>query len=93
MKYTFLSKWTVLIMTVITIGLWGLGGYLLNNGHNIYGVLTFIIGLLVYALAWFIALFDSIQERKWGWLLVLFLLLPSGIGPLIYSLFGPKNTK
>ena len=45
------------------------------------------------AFAWIIALVDSIQERKYLWSVGLFVLLPFGIGPIIYSLIGPKNTR
>lgn len=93
MKYTFLSKWTVLILTVITFGLAFLGITLFKQQSYLPGVLAFVIGGLIYIFAWFIALFDSIQERRWGWLAGLILLLPFGIGPILYSLIGPKNTK
>lgn len=95
-KYTFLSKWTVLILTLIALGL-TFGGYQLAFGpgqHNTaLGIGGIVVGLLFYAVGWFVALVDSIQERKFGWLIVLFLLLPFWIGPLAYSLVGPKNTK
>ena len=47
----------------------------------------------VYLFAWLIAVLDSIQERRWGWLIAMLLLLPLWIGPLLYSVFGPRNTK
>lgn len=93
MKYTFLSKWTVLILTIATFGLTYLGTVLFNQGHTLWGVLTLLVGFLVYAFAWIIALVDSIQERKFIWSVGLLLLLPFGIGPIIYSLVGPKNTR
>ena len=34
-----------------------------------------------------------IQERRWGWLIALIILSPFLIGPLLYSVIGPKNTK
>ncbi len=96
MKYTFLSKWTVLILTLITAGLASLGYYLefvTATQHPWYALLALVAGLVVYSFAWIIATLDAIQGRKWGWLLGLILLLPLWIGPLLYSLLGPRNTK
>jgi hypothetical protein len=101
MKYTFLSKWTVLILTVVTVALTVVGIGLIGGGlgsfslplTGIGGVLVILGGVLVYALAWIIALADSIQERAWGWSIGLVVLLPLGVGPLLYSFLGPKNTK
>ncbi len=93
MKYTFLSKWTVLILTIATFGLTYLGTRLFAEGQGLWGALAFIVGFLIYAVAWIVALVDSIQERKFVWSVGLFLLLPFGIGPIIYSLIGPKNTR
>lgn len=99
MKVTFLSKWTVLILTVITAVLI-YGGVLLSNGsfpgigsNALLAILAFIVAAVLYALAWFVGLFDSIQERRFGWTVALVILSPVLIGPLLYSLFGPKNTK
>lgn len=92
MKYTFLSKWTVLILTLVTAGLTALGFTSLSS-HAGYAVLALVGGLLVYAVAWIIAFFDSIQERSWAWTIFLLVLLPIWIGPVLYSFFGPKNTK
>lgn len=93
MKYTFLSKWTVLILTILTFGLVYLGTYLIAHQEGLWGWLTLLVSLLIYAFAWIIALVDSIQERKYLWSVGLFVLLPFGIGPIIYSLIGPKNTR
>lgn len=99
MKVTFLSKWTVLLLTVISVVLTIAGvllaqGRLFQVGTNIgLSVLAFVIAAIIYAIAWFVALFDSIQEKRWGWLVTLIILLPVWIGPLLYSLIGPKNTK
>ncbi len=93
MKYTFLSKWTVLILTIATFGLTYLGTRLFAEGQGLWGALAFIVGFLIYAVAWIVALVDSIQERKFVWSVGLLLLLPFGIGPIIYSLIGPKNTR
>jgi hypothetical protein len=92
-KYTFLSKWTVLILTLITFGLVYLGVSLFGRGQTFSGILALLIGALIYVFAWFIALFDAIQERRWGWLVGLIVLLPFGIGPIVYSVIGPHNTK
>jgi uncharacterized membrane protein len=99
MKYTFLSKWTVLILTVLTAALIAVGVMLSQQAglfgyHNVgLGVLSFFVAAIVYLLAWIIALLDSIQERRWGWLVTLIILSPILIGPLLYSLIGPRNTK
>lgn len=96
MKYTFLSKWTVLILTIVTAVLAFVGIGFINGslGQSTFlGVLALLIGGLVYAIAWIIGLADSIQERRWGWTVAMIILLPVWIGPLLYSLFGPRNTK
>lgn len=93
MKYTFLSKWTVLILTILTFGLGYLGTYLIAHQEGLWGWLAIVVAFLVYAFAWIIALIDSLQERKFVWSVGLLLLLPFGIGPIIYSLVGPKNTR
>jgi hypothetical protein len=95
-RYTFLSKWTVLILTLVALGL-TFGGYQVAFGagqHNTaLGIVGIIVGLLFYVFGWLIALLDSIQERRYGWLVILLLLTPFWIGPLAYSLVGPRNTK
>ena len=97
MKYTFLSKWTVLILTLITIALIAVGVLLIQgvfgSGLGFWSILAFLVAAVVYLIAWFVALFDSIQERRWGWLIALIILSPVLIGPLLYSVIGPKNTK
>jgi hypothetical protein len=93
MKYTFLSKWTVLILTIGTFGLAYFGFWLFGQNQAGYGVLSLLVGGLLYALAWLVAFFDSIQERKIGWIIGLLLLLPFGIGPILYSIIGPRNTR
>jgi hypothetical protein len=98
-KYTFLSKWTVLVLTIVTVGLGVLANSLIfqspfNLSSNIgLGILLYLLALLVYAVAWIVGFIDSIQERAYGWSVALFLLLPFFIGPLLYSFFGPKNTR
>ena len=96
MKYTFLSKWTVLILTIVTAVLAYVGISLINGtfGPNGFlGTLALLVGGLVYAIAWIIGFADSIQERRWGWTVALVILLPVWVGPLLYSLLGPRNTK
>ena len=97
MKYTFLSKWTVLILTLITIALIAVGVLLIQgvfgSGLGFWSILAFLVAAVVYLIAWIVALFDSIQERRWGWLIALIILSPVLIGPLLYSVIGPKNTK
>lgn len=92
MKYTFLSKWTVLIMTVLTAGLIAYG-IISFQEHWGFALLAFVGGVVIYALSWIIALLDAIQERSWFWMILLILLLPVVIGPVLYSFGGPKNTK
>ena|SRR5215467_14581784 len=101
MKYTFLSKWTVLILTIVTAVFFvggigfvrgGIGSISLSQS-GFLGFLLLLIGGLVYAVAWIIGLADSIQERRWGWTVAMIVLLPFWIGPLLYSLIGPRNTK
>lgn len=94
MKYTFLSKWTVLALTILTAGLTYFGIFLITHQNGaLYAVLALIGGLVIYGIAWIIALADSIQERKWVWSVLLFLLIPIWVGPLLYSVFGPRNTR
>ena len=100
MKMTFLSKWTVLLLTIVSIALAGVGALFLqpqgifNSGQNILlGIVAFVVAFIIYAFAWIVALLDSIQGRRWGWLVVLIILLPVWIGPVLYALIGPKNTK
>ena len=64
-----------------------------GTNHPLRGVLILVLGFLLYAVAWIVAMLDSIQEKKFAWSVGLVLLLPFGIGPLLYSLIGPRNTK
>jgi hypothetical protein len=57
------------------------------------GILLLLLAILVYAIAWIVGFIDSIQEKAYGWTVALFLLLPFFVGPLLYSLLGPKNTR
>jgi hypothetical protein len=98
-KYSFLSKWTVLILTAITIGVGILAismtfQWPFDLASNIgLGVLLLLVAALVYAVAWIVGFIDSIQERAYGWTVALIVLLPFFVGPLLYSFLGPKNTK
>lgn len=95
---TFLSKWTVLLLTVISIAL-TIVGVLFMQGQigaekNIgLAIILIVVAVVVYAFAWFVGLFDSIQERRWGWTVAMIILAPVWIGPVLYSLIGPRNTK
>ncbi len=99
MKVTLLSKWTVLLLTIISIALTVIG-VLMTQG-NFFGqasnfglaLIAFIVAAIIYAIAWIVAFLDSIQEKRWGWLVTLIILLPVWIGPVLYALIGPKNTK
>ena len=94
MKYTLLSKWTVLILTLGTVAATIFGIRLTFGGGNILGgVLLIIVGLLIYAVAWIVALLDSIQERNFLWTIGLIVLVPFFVGPAVYGVLGPKNTQ
>jgi hypothetical protein len=101
-KYTFLSKWTVLILTLATAALGALGfaflgatyGGNLQLAHNAgFGILAFLVAFAAYSLAWIVGFLDSLQESRFGWSIGLVLLLPFLIGPVLYSAFGPRNTR
>lgn len=102
MKYTFLSKWTVLLLTLATVALGALGcaflgatfGDRLFLDHNAgYAVLAFFGALFAYALAWIVGFLDSVQESRYGWSIGMVVLIPFLVGPILYSVFGPRNTK
>jgi hypothetical protein len=93
-KYTFLSKWTVLILTLLSGGLvYGAIQLGFKGLHVVTSPLMIIIALLLYIFAWFVAFFDSMQEKRFGWTVGLIVMLPIAVGPIVYSVFGPKNTK
>lgn len=93
-KYTFLSKWTVLILTLFSVGLvFGAIKLGFHGLHVVTSPLMIVVALLLYIFAWFVALFDSLQEKKFGWTIGLIVMLPIAIGPVVYSVLGPKNTK
>jgi hypothetical protein len=75
-------------MTIIAIGLSLLGFWQISAGQTGVGWSAIIVGGLVYAFAWIIGVLDSLQARRLGWLVALILLLPLGVGPLLYSIFG-----
>lgn len=78
-------------MSLIAIGLTVLGYWQSSTGQPGTGLAAIIVGGLVYALAWVIGVLDSLLARRLGWSLALILLLPLGIGPLLYSIFGLRN--
>jgi hypothetical protein len=95
-KYTFLSKWTVLILTIIAVMLAAIGwrlAFAMQPNHLLIGLALVLVGMFTYAIAWIVALLDSLQERKFFWSVGLILLLPFAIGPLLYSFVGPRNTR
>ena len=53
----------------------------------------FLGAAAVYGFGWIIAFLDSLQERRFLWTLGLIILLPLLVGPLLYSFFGPRNTR
>jgi hypothetical protein len=89
----------VLILTIVTVGLVLLfSSFTFQSPFNLasnigLGLLLLFLAIIVYAIAWIVGFIDSIQERAFGWTVALFLLLPFFIGPLLYSFFGPKNTR
>ena len=102
MKYTILSKWTVLFLTLVTAALIAVGlGFLgvtfgdrLHLAHNAgYATLSFVVAFVVYALAWFVGFLDSLQESRYGWSVGMVVLIPFLVGPVLYSFFGPRNTR
>ena len=82
------GRLTLLVMTVIAVGLTLLGFSEISSSQSSVGILAIIVGGMVYALAWTISLLDSLNTHRPGWSLALVLLLPLGVGPLLYSLIG-----
>jgi len=75
-------------MSLISLGLTAFGSIETRSHQAGVGLLAIVIGSLVYSLAWIIALLDSVQAGRTGWLVALILLLPLGIGPLLYGILG-----
>lgn len=86
-KYTLLSKWTVIGLTAASAICVYLAITQLNH------VLFALMAVLIYGLAWVVALLDSVQEGRWFWAIGMFLMIPILVGPLLYSFWGPKNTR
>jgi ABC-type Co2+ transport system permease subunit len=91
MQYVTRARWALVLMTVIAIGLMVLGYWQSSTGQTGTGLAAIMVGGLVYALAWAIGVLDSLLARRLGWSLALILLLPFGIGPLLYSIFGLRS--
>jgi hypothetical protein len=66
----------------------------IGNGLHSFdlGTILILLGLLSNFGAELLALADAVQERRPVWAIGLILLFPTGLGPLLYSLFGPRNT-
>ena len=77
-----------MFMTASAIALSLLGFQQISSGQAGVGWSAIVIGGLVYAFAWIIGVLDSVQAHRRGWLLALILLLPLGVGPLLYGIFG-----
>jgi hypothetical protein len=75
-------------MTASAIVLSLLGFQQISSGQAGVGWSAIVVGGLVYAFAWIIGVLDSLQAHRRGWLLALILLLPLGVGPLLYGIFG-----
>jgi hypothetical protein len=84
---------TLLLITAIAIGLTILGASEVSNRQPSIGILAIIIGGVVYVLAWVIAVLDCILARRYRWSLALAILMPLGIGPLLYGLFGLRSSR
>jgi hypothetical protein len=80
-------------MSLISFGLTALGFIETKSYLSGIGLLAIVIGSLVYTLAWMIALLDSLHAGRVGWSVALILLLPLGIGPLLYGLLGLGRTR
>jgi hypothetical protein len=79
-------------MSLISFGLTAVGFIETKSHQSGVGFLAIVIGSLIYTLAWLIALLDSLQAGRVGWSVVLILLLPLGIGPLLYGILGLGRT-
>jgi hypothetical protein len=93
MKHVRRGRATLLIMSLISFGLTALGFIETKSYLSGIGLLAIVIGSLVYTLAWMIALLDSLHAGRVGWSVALILLLPLGIGPLLYGLLGLGRTR
>jgi hypothetical protein len=91
MQHVTRARWTLVLRPLIAIGLTVLGYWQSSTGQAGTGLAAIIVGGLVYALAWVIGVLDSLLARRLGWSLALILLLPLGIGPLLYSIFGLRS--
>jgi hypothetical protein len=93
MRHVRRGKATLLIMSLISVGLMTLG-FIETQGHQPgVGLLAIVIGSLTYTLAWIVALLDSLQAGRVGWSVALIVLLPVGIGPLLYGILGLGRTR
>jgi ABC-type spermidine/putrescine transport system permease subunit I len=85
---------TVISIALTVIGVLMAGGNFFGQASNIgLALIAYAVAAIIYAIAWIVAFLDSFQEKRWGWLVALIILLPFWIGPLLYAVFGPKNTK
>jgi hypothetical protein len=80
-------------MSLISFGLTALGFIETKSHQSGIGFLAIVIGSLIYTLAWLIALLDSLQAGRIGWSVAMILLLPLGIGPLLYGILGLSRTR
>jgi hypothetical protein len=53
------------------------------------GAILWLIGFILWFIAWIGALIRSAKMGSWGWFVVV--LIFSGLGTLIYALFGPPD--
>jgi|GEM_PF-918390 hypothetical protein len=92
MRHPTRGRWTLIAMTLIAAGLTILGVQQFAAGQSSVGLPAIVMGNLVYLFAWIIGMLDSLQARRTGWTLAQLLLLPFGVGPLLYALFGLRAT-
>jgi hypothetical protein len=76
-------------MSLISLGLTAFGSIEIRSHQAGVGVLAIAISSLVYTMAWILAVLYSLHAARPGWLVALILLLPLGIGPLLYGILGP----
>lgn len=60
-----------------------------NSSMTLLGFLIFLVGILLFIVAWVGALVKTIRLRRWGWFICL--LLFSSIALLIYIFAGPTT--
>ena len=91
MQHITRARWTLVLMTLIAIGLVVLGYWQSSTQQTGTGLAAIIVGGLVYGLAWVIGVLDSLQARRLRWSLALVSPSLFGVGLLLYSIFGLRS--